>query len=312
MGNQGNQPSSLTPSMLADIVNSTVQKVKEGKVFAASLRNELELYEYEQPDENSEEFSVLQLLYDGFSKNKNTEKFYGSYYAQIPLKSTSFFKELSRNAATLLSIKVADNMVAHCKRVSNASTVSSSLPSKTVLCEKEKAGLQYLGGYVLHNLHKKCTRMDTTESQQAMAILKAGRLENNFESQKLVSSLSRGGLWAITENAQKVFTRTEHYFRLSAAADGAHKVDISGITNQASRDSEVISYYQNMVSDAETVPASHTSKDMLHSIISMYVKVRSFSLAKDIVSAHKIKVKQPKAKALRKEIKRSSGEARQS
>ena len=74
----------------------------------------------------------------------------------------------------------------------------------------------------------------------------------------------------------------------------------------------MISYYQNMVSDAETVPASHTSKDMLHSIISMYVKVRSFSLAKDIVSAHKIKVKQSKAKALRKEIKRSSGEARQS
>ena len=42
-----------------------------------------------------------------------TEKFYGKYYAPIPLKSTSFFRGLSRNAATLLAIKVADRMLAN-------------------------------------------------------------------------------------------------------------------------------------------------------------------------------------------------------
>ena len=131
-----------------------------------------------------------------------TETFDGIYYAQVPLKSTSFFKGLSRNAATLLAIKVADRMLAHCKRM-KSSPDNIVLPSKTVLSEKENAGLQYLGGYVLHNLHKKCARKFSNESQQAMAILKEiGKLEYGSDSQKLVSNLDRRGLWPITESAQ--------------------------------------------------------------------------------------------------------------
>ena len=65
------------------------------------------------------------------------------------------------------------------------------------------AGLQYLGGYVLHKLHKKHARASSKESQQAMALLKAGKMERTGESnQKLISSLNRGGLWSITGPAQ--------------------------------------------------------------------------------------------------------------
>ena len=74
-----------------------------------------------------------------------TEKFFGKYFAQVPLKSTTFFRGLSQNAATLLAIKVADSVPAHCKRL-KSSPDNSVRPSKTVLSEKEKAGLQYLGG----------------------------------------------------------------------------------------------------------------------------------------------------------------------
>jgi len=103
---------------------------------------------------------------------------------------------------------------------------NSVLPSKTVLSEKEKAGLQYLGGYVLHNLHKKCARKFSNESQQAMAILKA---EYGSDSQRLVSSLDRGGLWPITESVQFIFYRTEHYFRQSTlkVAGSLQQVDIA-------------------------------------------------------------------------------------
>ena len=37
---------------------------------------------------------------------------------------------------------------------------------------------------MLHNLHKKYARKNTTENQQAMAILKAGKLEHAYENQK--------------------------------------------------------------------------------------------------------------------------------
>lgn len=47
-----------------------------------------------------------------------------------------------------------------------------------------------------------------------MAILKAGKLDCIDDSkQNLISSLNRGGLWSITEPAQKIFVMAEHYFR---------------------------------------------------------------------------------------------------
>lgn len=74
-----------------------------------------------------------------------------------------------------------------------------------MLSEKEQAGLQYVGGYVLQNLHKKYARKNTTsENQQAMAILRAGKLEYGYENQKLVSSLSRQALWTL-QSMQKAF-----------------------------------------------------------------------------------------------------------
>jgi len=52
------------------------------------------------------------------------------------------------------------------------------------LSEREKAALHYLGGYVLHNLHKKHGRSNSVESQQVMAILKAGKLESMTNSER--------------------------------------------------------------------------------------------------------------------------------
>jgi len=38
-----------------------------------------------------------------------------------------------------------------------------------------------------------------------------------------------------------------------------------------------------MISDAELEPDSHVCKDVLHAIVSLYINVCSFSLAKDII-----------------------------
>ena len=298
----------LTPSILSEIVHSAIQNINRTKAFAASLRSELNLYRYEQLHEGTEEFSVLKTMYEGYLKKGDTEKFYGKYYAQVPLNSARYFTGLSRNAATLLATKVADSMLAHCKRMKFSA--NNGNPLETVLSEKEKAGLQYLGGYVFHNLHKKHAKKATTESQQAMAILKAGKLEEGCDSQKLVSSLSRGGLWSITEPAQNIFLKTEHYFRQLTSTE-LQRVDITGITQKSVSDSELLSNYHLVVSDAQLVPDSHVSKDLLHGIVSLYVRVRSFSFSKDIIQRHKIKAKQIKAKALRKEISRSCEEQQQ-
>lgn len=125
------------------------------------------------------------------------------------MKSTRFFRGLSKNVAILLSTKVADSLIAF-------SIKQRGKPEETYhitpLNEKERAGLQYLGGYVLHKLHKK--HASSRETQQAMALLKAGKVYHNGDShQKLVSSLNHGGLWNVTGPAQKIFLKIEGWLR---------------------------------------------------------------------------------------------------
>lgn len=115
------------------------------------------------------------------------------FYSTVTLRSTNYFVGLPRNAATLLSTKLADHLLSYSKK--QGCTNSSASGAK--LTEKEMARLQYIGGYVLNKLHhklaqSKCSR--SPESQQSMPILKDGREESIDASQKLVSCLSHGGL----------------------------------------------------------------------------------------------------------------------
>ena len=47
-----------------------------------------------------------------------------------------------------------------------------------------------------------------------------------------------------------------------------------------------------------------TEKLLLENIVKLYLRVRSFSYAKDYISKYKIKGKQTKSKAIRKDLKR--------
>ena len=95
------------------------------------------------------------------------DKYYSKYYAKVPFRSTTFFSGLSRNAATLLSTKVADSLIAFNKKERESTNTT------TILNERGIAGLQYLGGYVLHKSYRKHAEANTKGSQQAKAILKA-------------------------------------------------------------------------------------------------------------------------------------------
>lgn len=280
-----------------------VRSINVAEVFAESLRSELNSYTYQPIQEGTDEFFALKTLYDDFLKNGNLEKFYSKYYATVPLKSTRFFCGLSRNAATLLSTKVADSLIAFCKKQRES---PEAINSTTALKEREMAGLQYLGGYVLHKLHKKHARASSKESQQAMALLKAGKMEHTGESnQKLISSLNRGGLWSITGPAQKIFFKTEHWFRQLTPNVDLQGVDLAGITHKAISDSDILANFNLMVTDADIKPDSYVSKEVLYGIVKLYVRVRAFSVAKDVIQKFKIKTKQAKAKSLRREITRS-------
>jgi hypothetical protein len=87
---------------------------------------------------------------------------------------------------------------------------------------------------------------------------------------------------------------------------GLQTIDFASIAKKST--SDVLSNYNLLLSETELIPDSCISKDILQSIVNLYVRVRSFSFAKDIIQKHKIVEKQTRAKALRKELNRSSKE----
>ena len=59
------------PNILDEIVNNALKNNSEREVFAANLRNELKQYEYEDPGEETQEFTVIKKLFEDYFKNRS-------------------------------------------------------------------------------------------------------------------------------------------------------------------------------------------------------------------------------------------------
>ena len=155
------QKATFSTTALEEIVQNAVQSVQEKIVFAEHLRKELATCTV-QLVSGSDGFKFLKVCYEKLAKKDNAEKFYSDFYGEVSVNSCRFFTGLSRNAATLLTIKVADSMVAHCKKQNQLTSINtnSKVNQQCTLSDKEVVGLQYLGGYVLQNLYTKHARFD--------------------------------------------------------------------------------------------------------------------------------------------------------
>lgn len=71
-------------------------------------------------------------------------------------------------------------------------------------------------------------------------------------------------------------------------------------------DVDAVAAYKSILFESELIIDNNTAKDVFHDIVHLYVTVRSFSFAKDVIQRQKIKSKVFKAKALRKDLSRSS------
>ena len=82
--------------------------------------------------------------------------------------------------------------------------------------DREIAGLQYLGGYCLHNLNKKLKRSDKVESieiQESISLLNASRCDTEAqENQRLIAAINRDGLWGVRTALLEILKVTEKEF----------------------------------------------------------------------------------------------------
>ena len=117
-----------------------------------------------------------------------------------------------------------------------------------------------------------------------------------------MSPLNHGGVCIITQAAQQIVLKAECHFRQFTSETDLQRLDISGITHNATSDNDICNL---LISDVELEQDSHVRKDVLHGIVSVYINVCSFSFVKGIIQQYKTAEKQTKTRALRKGISRS-------
>lgn len=237
----------------------------------------------------------------------NPNNFYSKFYSGVVVHSSSYFTNFSPKAATLFATTLASvtyqDIVKPDSNQKNKNTVQKSLS------EKELAGLQYLGGYIFSKLHKKLTsskHWKTEKLQKSLSLLEAAKLPAVDETQKLVSCLNKGGLWFINTSAQNILIQCEHYFK-TATEMKTHirSINRNEVVQKCLSDVDIRANFEDISETATVKVEKNVAHDVLTSIIDLFIRVRSYTYAKDIVQKYKLKNKTQgtRSKALRKELK---------
>ncbi|XP_065068885.1 uncharacterized protein LOC135694127 [Rhopilema esculentum] len=312
----------LTASSLVEIGKETAVKLSKNMCYPKPIRDEFvqDISREVAPENLIELLHSLQPICSLLTKSHaKVEKFFSEFYLHIVKHASTFFPTFSPKVATLFASSMAVNILNVSRKCNTEEERhgSSSLPKSEQLSGKEIAGLQYLGGYIFRNLHKKISnsgKWKTKEGQQILSVLEAAKQDKVPESDTLVTCLNRGGLWSISNAAQNMLRKAEFHFKhcsVQLGADHAPQFKRKKIVEMCMQDMEITSNFQNVLGESSLLIDAELAEDVFHSILDLYVRVRCYTYCKGIVDKYKSKGKLSKAKGLRKEIKKSSNQANQ-
>ena len=168
----------------------------------------------------------------------------------------------------------------------------------------ERGPLSYIAGYIVSKLiTKNRTKkgQSSDEIQALLNVMKSTEVANAF-----IYARTRGGLICPCDDLIHIVEVAELSFRgeIDRINETLRSIPTEVICNTVLESPVVKSLWENIVLSSGVDSSSVTQKLCLENIVKLYLKVRSFSYAKDYIAKYKIKEKQTKTKALRSELKR--------
>ena len=233
----------------------------------------------------------------------DAERFYSQFYGLLVDNLLSQIFDCTTDANVILT-EVGNHILLHLSS-KDTKTVPAVKPSS--ITDKELKCLQYVAGFVLHKLHSKfkfAKKWSSSFNRPCIAILQACKTDFDA-SQTLVNVRDRGGLWRVSEKMQEVFIQCEKIFR-SKTADHLSSFSCEKMVFEMLKDCTVMSKYHSICYGIDPKVNKEISMNLLEHILSLFVKVRVFSYAKDIREKHKVTNKKSKKRSLRTEIKQAS------
>ena len=243
-------------------------------------------------------------LYNKFCRKKNQDKLLEDFYALIS-NANRYLNCPDSNAATIIMIEIPDRLAGFFKVCQNRGKSCTTVASNDLKIDPSERGpLSYIAGYIVSKLYQKsrCKKNDANKEFQALLqSLKSGDSDNNF-----ILARSRGGLISPSHHLMGIVEEAEICFRKNVG-DGdlvVRKIPAEAICESTLSSPVVKSLWENIVLESGIEESSCTQKLCLENIVKLYVRVRSFSYARDYISKYKIKEKQTKSRALRKDLER--------
>ena len=242
--------------------------------------------------------------------NGDLEKFYPTFYKCVSSDENAF-KNLSRRSSRILGYEVANHVVAHL----TGSFVKESgsgveLRPNVSFTEKESDIIKYLSGYVFGTIYRRIRLSKSAQSMlgfQSLSILLAGKVssDESSDSNKFLCAKDRGGLWTVSSDVYEIFSQVEANFRQSTASFH-RKIDSKKMITELLEKPSVLFYYNKIRGQADEKVSKEIAFNLLEHLITLYIRVRTFSLVKDKRELHSIWSKKKKKRSLRTEIKKSS------
>ena len=180
----------------------------------------------------------------------------------------------------------------------------SSTAKSLELDPAEYRPLSYVAGYVIGKLRQLNREKKGDGNQELQALLQNMK---SSEPNNYISARTRGGLVTPCNDLVEILKVAEISFRehVDNSSLTLRNIPAEIICNSTLSSPTVKSLWDNIVVSSEPQPSNSTQKLCLENVVKLYLKVRAFSYARDYITKYRIKAKQVKKKALRKDISNS-------
>ena len=241
------------------------------------------------------------MLYPHFMKNwknSNPDDFLAMFYGNIVRNCMVYIPNIPFQVAALTMKKLSDKIFHHYRKSTTPVTPTNS---PTPITEDELEAVQYLPGYVV----RKCSKKSPEESETFKILNEM--ITSDYSSQELIAAQSRGGLTAVTPAAQSMFVKAEAKFRQETTSKSLKKIDTKQMVIDLMKDMDVIiSTYNRILQDISV--DDEIKYALLMKMLALYLRVRSFSLARSLTTKYRLANKKGKQKALRKNLRNLSSQ----
>ena len=130
-------------------------------------------------------------------------------------------------------------------------------------------------------------------------------MDGEIPAQRLVDAKDRGGLWRVDEKVKEICKICEIELQIFASGFNT-KLNAESLVSTLMKDVVIRSNFSFICGKAEIKIDKEIGKELLHTLLLLFVRVRSHSYANRIKEKHKQVKKEGKQKSLRTSIKKRS------